>query len=166
MKSNRIFIQIFFLLFSSLFFAECKKYEEDDVFIQWKRPEKRLLKYGPWVFEKLTVDGVDKSAEFRLDSAYFDKIEFKEHQPGATDIALTRNFNFDEIGKYEFVNKKKKLSIRMLTTYLNGTDYHNYGPLFKSISVEWEIIKLTKNNLKLSSEFNGSIYIIEMVSIQ
>src|SRR5687768_10626221 len=97
----RNLIILLVVFFASGINSGCKKYPEDDVFIQWKSPEKRLVKYGPWVFDKLTVDGVDRSVEFRTDSAYFERIEFKMHEGYEIDFEVTRSNNFDEIGLYE-----------------------------------------------------------------
>src|SRR3990167_7244191 len=104
MKNNSL-ILLFLITISSLFFSECKKYPEDDVWIQCKRPEKRLIKYGPWVLDKLTIAGVDKSDEFRSDSAYFDNMEFLDHEEYSTDLKINRTIQRDEIGSYSLINK-------------------------------------------------------------
>jgi hypothetical protein len=163
-KHSHLFI--FLLLFTGVFFSECKKYPEDDVFIQWRRPEKRLIKYGPWVFDKLTVDGVDKSEEFRADSAYFDRLEFYHTEENLQIININRFDNrFDEPGRYKLIDKNKTLSLRALTTYLNGSDYKNYGPIFSSQEVNWEILKLSKNGLTLKVIYNSSEFILRLTTL-
>lgn len=159
---NNFLIFLLSIFGCSLFFAECKKYVEDDVWIQWKRPEKRLVKYGPWVFDKLTVDGVDKSDEFRNDSAYFDNIEFLEHSEYSTDLNINRTLQRDEIGSYSLINKEF-LRITALPALPNEGDFHNYGPLFKTTGQDWEILALSKKRLILKTEFNSIEYKIELI---
>jgi hypothetical protein len=140
----------------------CKKYPEDDVFMQWKKPEKRLMKYGPWIFDKLTVDGVDKSAEFKLDTAYFNEIRFIEPalENGPT-LGIDRPEGFhDEFGGFELLNKNSELELGIVSSYINHSDYHNYGPLFVSGITVWKILRLSKKGLTLSVEYNSSEYIL------
>jgi hypothetical protein len=141
-------------------FSQCKKYSEDDVFIQWKKPEKRLLKYGPWVFEKLTVDGVDKSEEFKLDTAYFDYIKFYESElENGPSLSIERSSGYhSEFGVFELKNENSELELGVVNSYINHSDYHNYGPLFISGITTWKILRLSKKGMTIKCEFNGSEY--------
>jgi hypothetical protein len=159
-KHSHLFI--FLLLFTGVFFSECKKYPEDDVFIQCRRPEKRLIKYGPWVFDKLTVDGVDKSAEFRADSAYFDRIDFLEHAEYSTDFKVYRTFQRSEKGSFLLIDKII-LSIIVLPALPNDGDFHNYGPIFKTSAVEWEILRLSKKGMTLKTNYSNSVFVLYMI---
>jgi len=166
LKVNNSYIIIFIIIFSGILFSHCKKYQEDDVLIQWKKPEKRLIKFGPWVFEKLTVDGVDKSIEFKADSAYFDKIEFRKREKNESqyisNVKIIRTNLHTENGLFEIINDAEILKIGIIPDLPNETDFHNYGVIFISDYTNWNIIKLTKNSLKLKANYNSSEYILEL----
>ena len=150
---------IFLLVFTGVFFSECKKYPEDDVFIQWRRPEKRLIKYGPWVFDKLTVDDVDKSAEFRADSAYFEKIEFRKREGYYPNFRVYRFGFINERAIFKLVEKDEYLRLDVTP---NTSDYVDYGPIFKDAPTEWKILRLSKKGLIIETTFNGQIYKLEL----
>jgi len=161
MVNSKILSLSYFIIISGLLFSQCKKYEEDNVLIQWRKPEKRLIKFGPWVFEKLTVDGVDKSIEFRADSAYFDKIEFRNHEEHSTDIRINRsNSNLYERGLYKIIESNTILNISAFSNTVS--DIVNFGPIFNQVPVNWEILRLTKKGIKLKTNFNSSEYILEL----
>jgi hypothetical protein len=163
---NKLFAFIFLLLFTGVFFSECKKYPEDDVFIQCRRPEKRLIKYGPWVFDKLTVDGVDKSAEFRADSAYFRQIRFYEPEiEFGTSLSIDRIAGYhSEYGVFEVVNNNKEIILNVSNSYINHSDYKNFGPLFVSGGTNCEILRLSKKGMTLKTFYHGLTYVLSLKS--
>lgn len=158
MKSKYYIIQI---LISIVCFSltNCKKFEDGNNF-SIRTVEGRLIKGSPWVFEKLEVDGVDKSDEFRLDSAYFDELRFSEPTEigYGTDFRAVRNNNFEEIGIHQLTNHNKIIKIGVLSTYINESDFHNYGPIFKATMIEWNISRLSMNQLQMKTTFNGLEY--------
>jgi hypothetical protein len=167
MSTKIVFISMF--LFSVLiFFSECKKYDDDDVFIQWKRPEKRLIKFSPWKFDKLMVNGIDKSEEFRSDSAFFYEISFSEpKQIGyGTDVFIYRFTGFDEVGRHTLTDKNKNLSLGILNSYINHSDYPNYGPVFSAEYIEWEILRMSKKGMTLKTNYHSSEYILYLKASQ
>lgn len=164
MTKIRLIIIGFSIICSGLFLSQCKKYPEDDVLIQWKRPEKRLIKYGPWVFEKLTVDGIDKSAEFRADSAYFNRIEF-----WAAPNSLSQNLTIYETngypyayGIYDFSEDSKILKLSVYSIWV--TELVHFGPIFRQPQTEWKILRMSKKGVTLQTNFNSSEYILELKS--
>lgn len=163
---NKHSLFIFLLLFTGVFFSECKKYPEDDVFIQWRRPEKRLIKYGPWVFDKLTVDGVDKSAEFRADSAYFRQIRFYEPEiEFGTSLSIDRVAGYhSEYGVFELVGDNKEIIFNVVNSYINHSDYNNFGPLFVSGGTNWEILRLSKKGMTIKTTYQNSTYVLSLKS--
>ena len=159
-KQSHLFI--FLLLFTGVFFSECKKYPEDDVFIQCRRPEKRLIKYGPWVFDKLTVDGVDKSAEFRADSAYFDRMEFIEPESDGPNLGIYHNNDLNEIARFKLIENDEILRIEVIPSLPNESNYPDYGPIFIGNRVHWNILRLSKKGLIIETTFNGQVYKLEL----
>lgn len=140
---------------SCLFFTECKKYDEDDIWIQWKRPEKRLIKYGPWVFDKLTVDGVDKSDEFRGDSAFIALYRFSEPDP----INMSATSMYELIPcDYKLIDNNNKIQIQEI--YQNPT-YGQYYLLLENNT--WIIKRLSKNGFIIETEINGKNYRLELI---
>jgi hypothetical protein len=137
------------LILAGIFFSQCKKYSEDDVFIQWKKPEKRLIKYGPWEFEKLEVDGVDKSAEFRLDSAFCPNIFFSILEDYITPDLHAGNI----LGTYSLVEDKSTI---VLSVYPNINKQGSYFFFYQDTS--WEILRLSKKGMTLKTNYNSSEY--------
>lgn len=155
----RISFSIFIIIVAGIFLSNCNKFE-DGRNLSIRSVDGRLIKGSPWIFEKLEVDGIDKSDEFRSDSAYFDELIFSEsNEVGyGTDVRITRSENFEEIGRHYLINKNKIIKIGILPIYLNGTDFHNYGPIFLDDYIEWRITRITMNELQIKTTFIGKEY--------
>jgi|JI10StandDraft_1071094.scaffolds.fasta_scaffold28826_2 hypothetical protein len=143
-----------------LFFG-CKKYPEDEQFINLKTPENRLAKYTLWRLTKYTVDGADSIPYInsKVWSGFpLDKIEFDFKETDRKDPVIKINsIGGTSLIYIKFVDRKRKLSIAFNPT----TSGYTY-PLFLSGWNDWEISKLengifiidlTKNLKKYHIEF-------------
>lgn len=151
----------FFIVGFALIFLlpTCKRFEDGNNF-SIRTVKGRLVKGSPWVFEKLEVDGVDKSEEFRADSAYFDVLIFNDISPRVND-----EFSFEEssnhcysTGKFELFSKNKMRIYALENGCGPGLTYYDYGPIFLDIWIEWEITRLSMNELQMKTKFNGLEY--------
>lgn len=152
---------IFLIFFGFLLLSGCKKYPEDDVFMQWKRPEKRLINGSPWTFSKLFENDLDISTMYQNDSSYVKEIQFwrKEEFYSVNLTGVCGSCGFSPIGGYDFGSKNKYLKLRL--TYI--PDFGNYGFIYNN-QIEWKIRSIDKEDLILEAEFNGKSYRIEFTN--
>ena len=127
--------------------AGCKKYPDDDVLIQWHKPEKRIV--GTYYIKSFTVNEIDSTAI--ADSMLFGGgIAFStpgEHLLYAMRVS-SGPLTVAE-GNYEFTDKKKKLRIGM--ALYSG---RNVEAFLSQDKIYWDIEELTKNTLKLKTVYN------------
>lgn len=144
-----------FLLFAVLFLITgCKKYPEDDVFIQWKKPEKRLIKWSPWTFESLKENDVDISNNYKNDSAYVSEISFNKRET-SSDVPVSVVNNYASHGGYVLSNDDNNIVIGV-------TDFYNNTPgifyfLFTD-EINWEIRELDKKRFILEGTYQNKKY--------
>lgn len=121
-------------------FSQCTKFEDGRNF-SFRSVDRRLEKFSPWIFEKLEVDGVDKSAEFRADSSFFLELRFNiPRSRGSDELSLESTSNICySLGEYKFT-KPNKMKIYLLEyggcSPQSIFDYYHYGPIFRDYWIE------------------------------
>jgi hypothetical protein len=138
----------------------CNKFEDGNNF-SIRTVKGRLVKGSPWIFEKLEVDGVDKSAEFRADSSYFDYLNFNKVHRLVTD-----EFSFEEVsyncystGNFELFEENKIQIFALENGCVSGEfDHYQYGPIFRDFWVVWIITRLSMDELQMKTVFGGIEY--------
>jgi hypothetical protein len=143
-----------------IFIPSCKRFEDGNNF-SIRTVKGRLVKGSPWVFEKLEVDGIDKSDEFRADSSYFDLLRFNKVSSRVSD-----EFSFATVssicystGNFELFSKNKMRIYALENGCVTGEfDHFFYGPIFRDFWIEWEITRLSMNELQMKTKFNGLVY--------
>ena len=148
------FIPGFILLI--LVFGACKKYPEDEAFIHFKRPERRLEKSGNYKITEYTINGVDSIPHvnsklyngFKLEELSFNGSSTRFHLNAGGDIYL------------KFINNKKEVEVRtIIASY--GLTY----PLFGTTINNAKILRLDKTVMRLEVNRNSKTYIITFTKI-
>lgn len=154
---------LFFFLSIGIFFSQCSKFEDGR---SWsiRSVKGRLVKGSPWVFEKLEVDGVDKSSEFRADSSFVNSLHFNDPTKSRTsdEFSLSAQSNICSLyGNFKY-KKPNKIEISLLedggcSTSPDFDDYY-FGPIFRSFWIEWEITRLTMKEIQMKTSFQNQEY--------
>jgi len=143
--------------------AQGCRYEEGPV-ISLKSVRGRLL--GAWKVTEFTCEGVD-SLQYYNDSCGCD-ISFIDHKDSfdERDKLLFYNchnsniYNTDNFwGRFGLPENKKFISISFIEYPLsNWGVYKHFGPIL--IDSRWEILRLTKDELKISSDVDDRNYML------
>ncbi len=151
MKKNTslVFLSLF-LLFS------CKKYPNGPTF-SLRSPIQRIV--GAWSLKSYLINGNDSTVVFN-NYTLIPGIDLND--PGLSDTSsyLIRGgvdsaYYVTNIGWYEFKNKKTEL-VLIATKVVN--DLNMAGPLISSSVVTYKILRLTKKELWLQTEYNERNY--------
>lgn len=141
--------------------VSCNKYAEDDVFLQIKRPEKRLLDGSPWTFRRLYENDIDISSIYKNDSAYVKSISFIGGQDLQYPNSPTLSFvcptcQSGGYGSYKIYDKNR---------YLKFGAHFGYGPVtyFQFIynETEWRIRAIDVEDFIIECNYNNNKYRIE-----
>ncbi len=144
------------LFFIAAFCITCKKYPEDDKFLELSTPKRRLTcGHNGWIIKSYLVNSVDSIdslpyciAGIKLNpenAPYFFKKNDGEHGQNISGPCSAGIYS-----KWEFVDKKATLRVS------NNNTRFPFTP--DGQSVDWEILELTKDELKLRSTINGNSY--------
>jgi hypothetical protein len=150
----------FFIVGLTLIFImpSCKRFEDGNNF-SIRTVKGRLVKGSPWVFEKLEVDGIDKSDEFRADSAYFDEINFINTE----DLMGSEDYSFETVSEFcysagQFILENGN-HIQLCAVENGGCNpyyrptYYDYGPIFLHTYIDWEITRITMKELQIKTTY-------------
>lgn len=155
----------FFIIGLTLIFLmpSCKRFEDGNNF-SIRTVKGRLVKGSPWVFEKLEVDGIDKSDEFRADSAYFDIIRFNN----LDDLMGDDDYSFVTISEFCYSSGQFELEysnhLKVAVVENGGCNpyylptYYDYGPIFLNIKIDWEITRISMKELQLKTTYTDKEY--------
>lgn len=164
---TQIIIFFFSILCTAFLFSECKKYEEDHVFLHFKSVRKRIDSGEFWYFDKLIMDDIDITEIFRNDSAYFEKIDLHIFNHGNTpppaNFYVYRFGTNAAIGQFELSENKENITLAAgnCCEYSSLSDSTTtFGPIF--IRTEWKIIKLTKSNFWLETNHDSKKYLLKL----
>ena len=144
MKKNNLLL-LAATLVTVLNFQSCKKYEENPPF-SLSTKKSRLA--GEW--EVVKVDGQSSSQYFGSDETYF----FEFEKDGDFEFGYTETYNgstytYSYSGEWEWENNKEQIEIEL-----------------QGYVIDYEIIKLTKNELILEDKssiiFEGEIELEKM----
>ncbi len=134
----------------------CKKYPDGPTF-SLRSPSQRII--GAWKLNSYLVSGNDSTSKF---SGYTVLPGLDLKDPGINDTSgyLIRGgidtvLYVSNFGLYELKNKKTELVLTS-TKILNPLNL--YGPLMSSVAITYKILRLSKKELWLQTEFNGSSY--------
>lgn len=123
-----------------LFISSCKKYP-DGPLISLRTKQARIT--ARWQMEKYLVNGADSTEKLNPGNSKYN-IAFEEKQ-----VFTDANIN----GYWEF--KEKKEAVR-LYNFANTAVPYEFG-LILSGDCEWKILRLTKKEFWLETDFQGSI---------
>ncbi len=157
---------ILYLIIFAGFLASCKKYE-DGPFISLRSPENRII--GRYKLYTYTVNGVDSINLFN-DSLYnefnfFDgKIYGYDAVNGCTIDGLRNDSNIFHLSwVWKLDNDNKILKVTKASVYAGNTYWHSgTGPFVNNAECEWEILRLTNNEIKMKTNFKGKEYLIKL----
>jgi hypothetical protein len=149
----------YFIFLISIAFA-CKKYP-DGPLMSFRSFEKRLQ--GNWKVTELYSDDID-SLKYYNDSCSATMKIFKPYHDEGDYIAFYGKKEFH--GRCGFIrnDKHKTLSVSLTNADLNHTEWC-LGPIGDSRSSHWEILRLSNDEFKISTDFNGHHYQISFEKI-
>ena len=144
MKKNNLLL-LAATLVTVLNFQSCSKYEENPPF-SLSTKKSRLA--GEW--EVVKVDGQSSSQYFGSDETYFFEFEKDgDFEFGYTETYNGSTYNYSYSGEWEWENNKEQIEIEL-----------------QGYVIDYEIIKLTKNELILEDKssiiFEGEIELEKM----
>ena len=147
---------ILFLIIIAGITEGCQKYEEGP-WLSLRSAEKRL--YGNYTLKQYTVNGVHSL------SLFYDSLGLN-FEISYDDVNSLNIFKIDGKRKdghyypvictWQLINNNKVLEIKTAYAY-TGT-----GPFGNNITPEWEILRLTNNEIKLRTYYNNKEYIINL----
>jgi len=150
--TRKVIISLFLIL---IYITSCR-FKEGPL-LSFRSVKKRLE--GTWQVTGFSSEGVDSLKyyndsindkmiiRFPYDSKYY--INFEE---GKIDLG----------GTFTFAGINNKLNVVLVDI---GIPYWGIGPIGSAKNSKWDILKLTMNDLKISSDFNGKNYIISFKKI-
>jgi hypothetical protein len=144
----------------SAIFEGCR-YEEGPV-ISFRSVKKRLL--GTWTVTGYTSDGIDSLQSYK-DSCGCE-VEFPNPNTDAErwQLGFTHCYSyFDSIGfvvicHYSFSNNKNIMSIDKPVHPISEFGFKSFGPML--VPIDWEILRLTNDDFKISANTNNHNYIV------
>jgi hypothetical protein len=153
--------RIILLFLIILGIAQSCRYEEGPA-ISFTSVRGRLL--GDWRVTEFTCEGMD-SLQFYKDSCGCD-LKFVDHKDSYDErdklwfINCHNNINYDAFwARFALIENKNIIAISFVEHPLSDWGvYKNFGPIL--IDSHWEILRLTKDELKISSDVDGRNYIL------
>ena len=100
--------KVIFIFLVFLFSWGCEKFPEDK-FVSLRTARQRI--YGKWNFSSLTIDGADKTEEFRQNSIYGCQLEFVHDRSGQYNMAYSNCKNGEGNGPVEWYLLDQKISM-------------------------------------------------------
>ncbi|MFH1319944.1 MAG: hypothetical protein ABII90_04735 [Bacteroidota bacterium] len=155
---KKLSTSITFLILISMILTSCKKYPEGPT-ISFRTVQGRLT--GEWEIIEFNIDGQDFMDSLKNHPAYC-TYDINAKQEGS--FSLVKSCSDGAFGgEIILVNKEK---IYMSAYYPNPTN--PFGPLNDdSVSVHWDIIRLTNKEMKLRTDFtDGKEYEISFDKIK
>lgn len=146
MKRNFILLPV--LAFISLFLTTCSKYE--DGCISLRSAFQRAI--NTWEVEKFSVDGIDSTEYLKNKTKWVDQNGFTFY----CFFSFSENSEIESYcfnGAWQFNNDDKNL-----ITYLNQTSNKPAYFLATDTNINWEILKLCDEEMRLKTTFNNKVY--------
>ncbi len=145
-------------LVTAILFSACKKYKEGPL-ISFRSVEKRIT--GTWQITEFTGNGID-SLQYYNDSCGANvNIKKREVDSDEYDM-LFKGGQKNIYGRFHFENFDK---IRVLFRSHENGNFRFMGPIISDIESYWEVLRLKKNELKISVDFNNISYKISFKRI-
>ena len=137
---------------TTIVFSGCKKYKEGPL-ISFRAVEKRIT--GTWQITEFTSDGVD-SLQYYNDSCGANvKIEKREIDSDEYNM-LYKGGKKNIYGRFHFE------SFDNIRVYFSKGDYNVsfrlIGPIASEVVSYWKILRLTKDELKVSVDYDNKNY--------
>lgn len=151
---------IFVLIIISAIFEGCR-YKEGPV-ISFRSVKERLL--GTWIVTGYTSDGID-SLQYYQDSCGCE-VEFPNpnNDNERWQLGFTHCYYYsDNIGKvvicsYGFSKNRSIMNIYQPVHPISEFGFKSFGPML--VPIDWEILRLTKDDFKISANMNSHNYIV------
>ena len=148
------------ILLSMLALAQACRYEEGPA-VSLTTVRNRLM--GTWKVSGFECEGLD-SLQYYQDSCGCE-VQFIDHKDydGHDGVLFTNCHNSKYYttfaARFAFYDNKNFISISFAEHPLSYVDvYRNYGPIL--MDCNWEILRLTKKELKISSDIEGRKYVL------
>jgi len=154
-----IFILIAFTL------GACKKYPEGGLVGTWQGMESKIS--GQYNIRQLLVNNIDSTSSFIGNPYYCSKqaiIYFSKDQIlGATSRTITSYCGTFPENSWKLSGNKKQIEITCINTASTGNLY----PLIinENLTITWDIQRLTKHDLYISTNLNGKEYYLNLAQI-
>jgi len=121
--------------------------------------------YGSYELTTYTVDGMDSLALYK-DSLSL-RFQFYYHEENSTLVLLIEGNRNDGqyssiVCRWTLINNNEVIKI---LTSVAIHEYTGTGPFGNNITPEWEILDLTKNEMKMKTTYNEKVYLIELKQI-
>ena len=141
--------------FCCVYLASCGKYEEGPL-ISLTSPQKRM--YETRILESYTVDGVD-SMDMFYDSLGL-RFEFFYDYVNSQDICRITGQRKDGVDGILSWRWTLKDNDEILYVTNAGATLTGIPPI--NLNMEWEILRLTRKDLKIRTRYNEKEYIISL----
>lgn len=148
---------IIFLIALSLILTDCK-YKEGPL-ISFKRKKFRLI--GSWTIKEFKSDGVDSLNEYV--NAIGNQMYILEKETYSNELRIYFVCDGNIRGSVEFIDDKEALRVILQADALH---YKGIGPIGVQKESEWEILKLTSNDFKVTTQFRNHDYNIHYKKIK
>ncbi|HEX7414311.1 MAG TPA: hypothetical protein VF411_09745 [Bacteroidia bacterium] len=155
-------IAVVLIALGSLFLG-CKKYPEDNVFMEFKKPAKRIV--GTWRLTKYYINGADSTTFL-----FKQYTSISSYQYGILDLVIGASVNSDYQygifiysirgdGGITFENHKNDLYVVFLIP-ASTPGLYLYSQ-FGDTDSRWDIRELTTTDFKITNSVHGIDYRIE-----
>jgi hypothetical protein len=160
-------LKILFIVFATLFFSNCKKYDDGGSAINAKHY--LYANGGVWFVDRYEVNGIDStasvSAKLELNKNELKLVFKKPVTFGSESSTYSTVSTEDYVAQFAFANTKSSLRF-----YSQSVDCicMSQGTCKKFIFFPenkpglWEIIKLTRNEITLYCKTNKNSYLIKL----
>ena len=150
-------ISVIFSILFLLIFISCKKYPEGPC-ISFRSAKSRI--YGDHMLTVLTDNGVDELSQYydSLGTGFqFNYDDFSKVDACSIHGETKLGWSSDLVWTWDLTNDNKILKITS-----SGGYRPSWGPFGTNILPEWEILRLTKKEIKLKTTYNGKEYDISL----
>ena len=149
---------LIYLIVITAIVSSCKKYEEGPC-ISFRSAENRI--YGYHELKSITIDGKEHLPDFFDSLAIGFDFHYTEGSGNVCHIDGQRK-DGDLVymwSTWELINHNKILKT---TSSQSSPPTVFYGPFKSFVLPEWEILRLTKKEMKLKTFYEGKYYIITL----
>jgi hypothetical protein len=134
----------------------CKKYEEGPL-ISFRSAKNRV--YGYHTLSEYKVNGIDSIEQYKDSLGVNYNFYYSESSEvdGCTINGVRNDGNeISLVCKWKLINNNKVLY------FYTAHGPKGVGPLGNNKTLQWEILRLTKSDLKMKTNYNGKEYVVDL----